>query len=299
MGLVHCDCICTVFYIDMKILHIEPTDVCQAACPQCARIFDTTFNADIHHHLTVQQIKDLNIDCAKLDKIFMCGVYGDPAAGKHTIDLYKYFRSINPDIILGMNTNGGLRTDAFWSAMAELTRKHEQDYVVFSIDGLFDTNHIYRRNVQWDKVMQNVQTYIDAGGQAHWDMLVFKHNQHQVDACEQLAYDMGFKLFRAKVSKRHEVLPVPGLEQPDGWQDPVVKYGDIRCQALQEQSRYISAQGQLYPCCYLGSTIYNIDQFDYVQQSWQNTPVTACVQTCSANETGTSFENQWQKETVF
>ena len=282
----------------MKILHVEPTDVCQAACPQCARVFDQTFNADIHNHLTVDQIKNLNIDISTLDKMFMCGVYGDPAAGKYTIDLYKYFRSINPNIILGMNTNGGLRTDTFWTNMAELTQQHKQDYVIFSIDGLSDTNHIYRRNVQWNKVMQNVRTYIDAGGQAHWDMLVFKHNQHQVDECEQLAHDMGFKLFRAKVSRRHNMLPVPGLEQPDGWQDPVVEYGEIHCQALQEQSRYVNAQGQMYPCCFLATTEYNINRFDDVQQSWNNKSIQTCVHTCSANEVGTSFDNQWQKETV-
>lgn len=283
----------------IKIIHIEPTDVCQAACPQCARVVDSTFNANIRNHLTVSQIKKLNVNIGNLDKMFMCGVYGDPAAGKHTIDIYRYFRKLNANIILGMNTNGGLCDNKFWKDMAELTSVNEQDYVVFSIDGLKDTNHIYRRNVQWEKVMKNVETYIQSGGQAQWDMLVFEHNQHQVSECEKLARNMGFKLFRAKVSKRHKILPVPGLKQPDNWKNPLVEYGNIRCQALQEQSRYISATGMMYPCCYLGNTTYHIDHFDDVQQSWYTNPVTTCVQTCSANEIGTSFENQFQKETVF
>ena len=72
---------------DIKILHIEPTDACNAACPQCARETDTTFDKNDLHHLSVDQIKTLvNDDVIHgLDKMFMCGTYGDPAAGKHTL----------------------------------------------------------------------------------------------------------------------------------------------------------------------------------------------------------------------
>ena len=52
--------------------------------------------------------------------------------------------------------------------------------VIFSLDGLEDTNHIYRVGVQFKKVMENTQAFINAGASAHWDMLVFKHNKHHV-----------------------------------------------------------------------------------------------------------------------
>ena len=282
----------------MKVIHIEPTDVCNAACPQCLRSFDPTFDSTVHNHLTVKQIVDMQLNISALDKMFMCGDYGDPAAGKHTIEIYEYFRSQNPNITLGMNTNGGLRGKSFWQQLAKLT-SNKSDYVIFSIDGLEDTNHIYRRNVNWHTVMQNVNTYIKAGGRAHWDMLVFEHNEHQVDDCQQLAQDMGFDWFRAKVSKRHEEMPVDFLHPPKGWKDPVVKHGDIRCQALEDQSIYINARGELYPCCYLGPTAYTLDRFAEVQQSWHNKSIQTCVHTCSANEVGTSFTNQWQREIEF
>ena len=204
----------------IKVLHVEPTDVCQAACPLCARETDKNFNKSSSHHLTVDQILkhfDEGV-IADLDKIFMCGNYGDPAAGQHTKTIYQYFRNINPSIVLGMNTNGALKNSRWWTEIGKLFNQ-QNDYVVFSIDGLEDTNHVYRRNVDWHKLMNNARTYIAAGGSAHWDMLVYKHNQHQVDACEQLARDMGFTWFRAKVSKRGFT---SGLEAPINWQPATV-----------------------------------------------------------------------------
>ena len=73
-----------MFNRDIKVLHIEPTDVCQAACALCAREIDPAFDKTIKHHLSVDQIKEkFSEDFIRgLDKMFMCGNYGDPAAGK-------------------------------------------------------------------------------------------------------------------------------------------------------------------------------------------------------------------------
>jgi len=287
---------------DIKVLHIEPTDTCNAACPQCARETDTAFDKNNLHHLTVEQIKTLvsDDDIRGLDKMFMCGNYGDPAAGKHTLEIYRYFRSINPTITLGMNTNGGLRNINWWQELADILNQ-SKDYVVFSVDGLDKTNHIYRIIVNWDKVIENATAFISAGGQAHWEMLVFRHNQHQVNQAESLAKKLGFKWFRAKVSKRFKIYPIEFLNPPIGWQDPVVVSNVIKCQAMRDQSAYISAQGKIYPCCWLGSDDnFILKNFDSVINSWaSDNPNQICKSTCGKNKIGTSFSNQWQKETKF
>lgn len=281
---------------NIKVLHLEPTDVCQAACALCARETDPNFRRDRQHHLTLDLIAKVFDDekIADLDKMFMCGNYGDPAAGKYTLDIYRAFRSINPEIVLGMNTNGGIQTPFWWHALGGIFNQ-PRDYVVFSIDGLEDTNSVYRKNVNWQKVMTNAEAFISAGGSAHWDMLVYKHNQHQVEACEQLARDMGFKWFRAKVSKRGFT---DRLEAPIGWDNPVVQGTKINCHALNEQSAYIDAQGNLSPCCWLGARQQNfITDFDSVQSSWNSSqPEITCIDVCGTNHTETSFSQQWQKE---
>lgn len=281
----------------IKVLHVEPTDVCQAACPLCARETDPAFRKDQKHHLRIEQIQKHFSDrvIAGLDKMFMCGNYGDPAAGYYTMDIYNYFRKINSDIVLGMNTNGAVQSTFFWHALGKLFNQ-PRDYVVFSIDGLEDTNHVYRKNVQWSKLISNAEAFIAAGGSAQWDMLVYKHNQHQVDACEQLARDMGFKWFRAKVSKRGFT---ERLEFPLGWQEPRVERGSIKCHAQQEKSMYIDAQGRVSACCWLGSTQTNFvrDDLKTVKLTWRtDNPHPVCQQTCASDKNKTSFSGQWQRE---
>ena len=282
---------------NIKVLHLEPTDVCQAACALCARETDKDFHKHKQHHLSVQQVlKHFDEDAIKqLNKMFMCGNYGDPVAGKHTVELFQYFRSVNPNIVLGLNTNGAIQNPFWWYGLAEILNQ-PQDFVVFSIDGLESTNHVYRKNVDWSKLMANARSFIEAGGSAHWDMLVYKHNQHQVDECEQLARDMGFKWFRAKVSKRGFT---DRLEAPIGWLSPNVQGTQINCHALNEQSAYIDARGNLSPCCWLGARQKDfVADFESVQSSWTSLqPNTVCVDTCGTKDAGTSFSNQWQKQT--
>lgn len=280
----------------IKVLHLEPTDVCQLACPACARETDMTFNKRQQHHLTIAHIQNHFSDrvLSKLNKMFMCGNYGDPAAGKYTLDIYHWFRKLNPNITLGMNTNGALQTTFYWHELGSILNL-PQDYVVFSIDGLEDTNPVYRVNSNWSKLMSNVEAYIAAGGSAHWDMLVYKHNQHQVDECAKLAKDMGFKWFRAKVSKRNLHAK---LEHPIGWQLPVKNNGPIECHALKEKSMYIDAQGRLSPCCWQSVRQNNfiLDDLSTLKSTWNQTPDTICASTCTKNDSGTVFNNQWQQE---
>ena len=282
---------------EIRVLHLEPTDVCQAACPMCARETDPIFDSKRQHHLTIEQIQQHinNTDIASLDKMFMCGVYGDPAAGRHTLEIYRYFRRINPEITLGMNTNGAIQNTAWWQTLGEIFHR-QHDYVVFSIDGLQDTNHIYRRGVDWNKLIKNIESYLSTGASAHWDMLVYRHNEHQVDACERLARDMGFSWFRAKVSRR---LVREGLQQPVHWQPLPSLPGPIHCHVLEEKSMYIDAQGRLSPCCWLGARQENfITDIEQVRATWDSdNPNPVCKNACGMTHGQTKFQLQWQRQT--
>jgi MoaA/NifB/PqqE/SkfB family radical SAM enzyme len=278
-----------------KVLHLEVTDVCQAECPLCARETDPLFNKDLRHNLTVSDMTTIlgGQFISRLDKMFMCGNYGDPAAGANTLSIVDYFRQVNKHITLGMNTNGGVQSPSWWT---ELGQRFDQpnDYVVFSIDGLADTNHIYRKKVNWSKVMNNAAAFIKAGGSAHWDMLVYEHNEHQVNIAEQVARDMGFTWFRAKVSKRSS--NISWLQPPKSLIQPPIVTGTIDCYVLKEQSVYVSARGTVYPCCWLGNNSeFTIDKFDEISRNWRSAPNLVCTATCATNQHGTNFTNQWQR----
>jgi MoaA/NifB/PqqE/SkfB family radical SAM enzyme len=230
----------------------------------------------------------------RLDKMYMCGNYGDPAAANSTIEIFKYFKSLNPTITLGMNTNGSLRTPEWWAELAS-TLNGPLDYVVWSIDGLEDTNHLYRVNTVWSKIISNAQAFIDAGGSAHWDMLVYAHNEHQIESAENLARSMGFTWFRSKVSKRTST--VEFIRAPKSFEPAHIIKGPISCGALNEQSIYISADGIVHPCCWQGTkTGKNINEFNKLKASWHtNDPDKICKDTCSGTEKN-NFTAQWRKE---
>lgn len=194
-------------YDELTQIHVELTNACNAACPMCSRF-----------HLNSPLIRpDLEIDQITLDKfkqyfppeiiqkleiVLFCGSHGDPGMAKDLYEICEYIAETNPKTSVRMNTNGGMRKPEFWTKMGELFAKQRQDHwrweITFSIDGLEDTNHIYRRNVVWQNVINNAQAFINAGGIAHWDYLIFKHNEHQVDEAKELSKKMGFIHFYPK-----------------------------------------------------------------------------------------------------
>ena len=120
---------------DIKVLHIEPTDVCQAACPLCARETDPKFCKDQNHHLTIRHIQQHFNDnrIKSLDKVFMCGNYGDPAANDASTTIFSYVKSINSNIVLGMNTNGGLQNRHWWTNLANILNLISKLKISFSL----------------------------------------------------------------------------------------------------------------------------------------------------------------------
>jgi sulfatase maturation enzyme AslB (radical SAM superfamily) len=257
--------------------------------------------------LTLDQFKQLfSVEfVSQLDKLFACGNFGDPAVGGDTMEIFEWVRSVNPTITLGMNTNGGVRDSRWWTRMGTLMNL-PHDYVVFSIDGLEDTNHIYRRRVTWSHVMRSAESFVAGGGHAHWDMLVFDHNQHQIESCKALARSMGFVRFRSKVSNRFQDRPVEFLAPPKGHSHTDVVSGPIQCHALNERSLYVSATGQILPCCFIGSELFTLSQEleTYIQEpgysslvsSWNTNPPAVCQRHCSTCNNVSRFHSQWQED---
>ena len=191
-------------YDQIKVVHLEMTDACNAACPMCARnINGGEDNPQLPNtELSIDDIKKIFEPrfIQQLDRLYMCGNYGDPIAAKHTLEAFEYFRSNNNKLNLSMHTNASAKRPEWWAKLAQVIGR--KGYVVFSIDGLEDTNHLYRQNTIWSKIMANAEAFISAGGRARWDYIVFAHNEHQVEEAEALANKMGFEKFQYKKSAR-------------------------------------------------------------------------------------------------
>src|SRR5580658_7332056 len=157
---------------DIRVIHLEVTTRCNAACPQCARNYasgepnEQLPQAELSLH-DIKVIFDDNL-VRQLRKVYLCGNYGDPAVAADTLDIIGHFRKVNPDLRIGIHSNGGVRTPGWWARLAA-----DVSYCRFGIDGLEDTNHLYRRGTSWTLVMRNLAAFVAAGGVAEWVFIAF------------------------------------------------------------------------------------------------------------------------------
>ena len=147
---------------------IEITSYCNAACPQCPR---NNLGYGINPYLYLQHLpytildKTFNEDLvSRIRQIFFCGSYGDPILHPDFLEICQNFRNKNPYVWLYIHTNGGLYNTDYWCKLAKIINGYGK--IDFGIDGLEDTNHIYRKNVNYNKVIENARAFIDAGGHA-------------------------------------------------------------------------------------------------------------------------------------
>ncbi len=276
---------------DIKILHMETTSKCNATCPMCLRSVN---GGKINPHLPLVELGLSEVQkilpesfVQGLDKVFMCGNYGDPAAASETLEIFTWLREVNPKIQLEIFSNGGLRSEKWWAKIAEVINK-----AVFAIDGLEDTNHLYRRGVVWHKVEKNIQAFVQAGGKARWDYIVFRHNEHQVEEARQVAAQWGvqdfqvkktgrfFSYSKTKIKEAQEVWDKDGnveylLELPrnqeyvnkafakgkteekkTGNMKSYIERSVIDCKVAAEKSVYLTSEGFILPCCWLAIRMY-------------------------------------------
>jgi len=280
-------------YEDIKVVHLEVTQRCQAACPMCDR--NMNGGADNPHitnaELSLEDCKRIFKPkfIAQLNTMFMCGNLGDPIVARDTLEIFRYFREHNPNMWLSMNTNAGAKDETWWRELAKVFGR--MGAVIFSVDGLSDTNHLYRQNVVWNNVERNMRAFIDAGGRARWDFLIFQHNEHQVEEAEALANAWGCERFIKKKSGRfvtsnivpkesHQAVDRKGnetakLEKPKDEKNnnlallkqkeieksygSMKEYFDkcsIKCKVAEEGSVFITAEGLLMPCCWTAGRMY-------------------------------------------
>jgi MoaA/NifB/PqqE/SkfB family radical SAM enzyme len=186
-------------YEEIRKAHIELSSYCNLACPACPRTFDSGITVPGFNptSLSIDDFKKIFVPelLIRMDTLFFCGDYGDPMMCKDVLKIVEYIKDHNPTIHINFSTNGGIRSINFWKSLGEISKGLPNLHVTFCIDGLEDTNYIHRVGIIWDKVIANATSFIDAGGKAIWDFLVFRHNQHQIDEAKALADRLGFYNF--------------------------------------------------------------------------------------------------------
>jgi len=292
---------------DIRQLHLEITQKCQASCSMCDRNINggevnPYLNMD---ELSINDVKHMfNIKFInQLKSLQLCGNHGDPIIASDTLEIIEYFRKNNPTLWITMNTNAGARDETWWKNLATIIGKNGT--VIFSIDGLEDTNHLYRQNVQWEKIQRAFENFIQAGGRARWDFLVFDYNEHQINEAKKLSTQWGFEKFIVKKSSRfisgttsikkteHTAINRKGektiiIKEPsnDSLKNQVLenqaellkKYmsmdnfydkSEISCRVKETGSLYVSAEGIVLPCCWTAGRMYKWWMKPQQDQIWK------------------------------
>ena len=259
----------------MKRIHVEASTYCNSRCPLCPRnLFGYNVKGVYPEvHLTVDKFKDCLTRFPERNYVYFNGHLGDPMMNPWILELTEMTEC---DTMLV--TNGSIGSESTWKAFA-----NNGVQVQFSIDGLEDTNHLYRQDVEWQKIMQRVKWFIGSGGHATWKWVPFKHNIKQLEETKKLAKDLGFKDFQVQDHARnygpalnregtavsHWILPADGSREPGTYDIkagierykethqnfnpsvPLSEY-EIDCLHLRDKDTYINARGEVAPCCFHG-----------------------------------------------
>jgi len=265
-------------YEDIRDVHLEISSLCNASCSWCPRTFwGYPYNGGYPEvNLSLDQAK--KIFCTEfltqLTSIRINGNFGDIVMNPEGPDIVDYFFSVNPKLSITISTNGGARNKIFWTQLARTPAT-----VMFCLDGLEDTHHLYRQNTVWKTVIKNAKTFINAGGQAVWKMIRFDHNKHQIAQCRAMSQELGFANFEL-INDGRDTAPV--FDQTGKLTHVLGNYvgetdfkilfykkktdqvlledilpgrhpkKSIVCEAKKSKSIYVSATGDISPCCYTG-----------------------------------------------
>jgi len=195
---------------EIQYIHAEISTLCNAACPCCPRFLFSS--PTVTPGLEPGYISFPNFKkffppsiLGRTKSINFCGNHGDPGTNPDLYEILEYCSQFN-ELKVQMHTNGGMKSAQYWGKIGKLAQGRKNWTIIFSIDGLADTNHIYRRNVKWDKLEKNIKALGKYACHNHgstgfffiWEYLVFEHNQHQLEEATTLARDFGFTSIQLK-----------------------------------------------------------------------------------------------------
>jgi MoaA/NifB/PqqE/SkfB family radical SAM enzyme len=262
-------------------IQFELSSMCNALCLGCVRT-DANLN---DKKRVIPEKQYISFDTFKkvitaeefhsVHELEFCGTIDDPLMHPEFIEFLDYASSLGKKYNVMIHTNASLRNGDYWANLAHVLKKHHSHNVLFSIDGLEDTNYIYRQKTQWNKIMDNASAFISANGNASWQYLIFPWNQHQVEEAKQLSISMGFKSFMSRHDRSHA--SSLGLEKINFIKKNKIEKNynstfesinkelenvvgnDISCNNLNKKMYFLAYDSRLWPCCFLHNGFFNMD----------------------------------------
>lgn len=289
--------------------HIELTRRCPLACPACERTIHATsipnLKLDIDKTSLFNFFKKENNSTIKY--MFLQGNLGDPIYHPEFHEIAEYFFNTQ---LLALTTNG-MHTDDFWTQVLESWP--ENSLIELSIDGLSDTNHIYRVNSNWERIQSlfDLIARIKRRCKIQWKYIAFEHNHHQINTALEISKKIGIDSFRIQKTRKLHNTDIKEYHSDEYFQKPVEYIDDLNPFCFTGDMHYITAEGNYYPCCWWADqnkennlwNPVNIKDYSITQtetlfkdfalqrlQTFQNAPV-VCKNFCKKTKLDTTTPN--------
>jgi len=272
-------------------LQIETTTRCTLKCPACSRtVFSEKLNRPYPHYDLDVDILHAFLDCPsgrQIEQLVLCGDYGDSI---YYPKLFEFVERFKPDKSMWLVTNGSYQRQQFWQDLC--ARLDKSDTVVFSIDGLEDTNHLYRVNSDWKSTMLGMDIVVKSGVNVVWETNIFSFNYDRLAEIKSFAESKGAnfslkktgRFGRADLAPPMEFVKASELYNTD-YSDPTrpIKI-DPDCKNRARNS--VCARNYFWPCGYIRGplTFYKSKLYkDRELWSMKNTTLDQLIQGTLAN----------------
>lgn len=152
------------------------------------------------------------------------------------------------------DTNGNFRNDDYWKNLANITSQNDSN-IRFMIDSLkFD---YHRVNSDIKRVLRNLKTFIDAGGNAHVKTILFNFNYNEISEMTKVFKDMGVQKY-VNIKSRFYLDEGP-LSAPPATKSSLELFDKIsvgfksvkECPWGKYRNCYINEHGEVKVCCHL------------------------------------------------
>lgn len=231
-------------------INLGITSKCNAKCAYCNR---NTFKEfpDMNKDMELSTFKKIYPYAKRIE---FCGSYGDIINHNNAFPFLELCKS--NDVKFNIETNAGFRSSDYWKHLATLCNSNEQ-YAQFSIDDIINPINMYRR-VKTDVVLNNLKTFIDAGGFAVVKTLLFRFNDDQQNIMSKVFKDLGVKNHIKQYSMIYEEGDLNCPIECKYTQGTLpylyeisknIKMPPKECQWGSGNWIYILDNGEVHPCC--------------------------------------------------
>lgn len=240
-------------------LTVDPTNLCNLRCPFCP----TGQRRQNSRPSVVMPLKMFKSIMRKIGAYLLytefCN-WGEPFLNKNLFEMIKIAKSYGSQTFISSNLNIKMDEKA-----AEELVKSGLDRMTISLDGASqETYEKYRIDGSFKLVLENILLIADAKKRLnsatphlHWQFLVWKHNQHEIETARKMAQfigvnDIGFTApfgDRSWISSIDEYNNYLEKETSDGEKEITFKHAQTKLCNWLWDAITINADGSISPCC--------------------------------------------------